>query len=161
MCEYCGCQSVPAVELLTSEHDAVVNLIGEVQRARTAGDLDVTAEATRRINAVLGPHTRVEEDALFPPMADDFPDHVEALRVEHTLIEGVLAESAEGTPADTEWPARLAAALHTLRDHILKEQDGLFPAALASLGPVEWEAVDEARRRVGTALDSVPAIAIF
>jgi hypothetical protein len=86
------------------------------------------------IGAVLGPHTRVEENALFPPMADDFPDHVEALRAEHALIEGVLAESTEGTPADPGWPARLADALHTLRDHVLKEQEGLFPAALASLG---------------------------
>src|SRR5918911_4203288 len=97
MCEYCGCQSVRAVELLTSEHDAVVNLIGEVQRALATGHLDEAAEGTRSIGAILAPHTRVEEDALFPPMADDFPDHVEALRAEHTQIEGVLAESADAT----------------------------------------------------------------
>ena len=159
MCEYCGCQSVRAVELLTSEHDAVVNLIGEVQRALATGDLDGAAEGTRRIGAVLGPHTRVEEDALFPPMADDFPDHVASLRAEHARIEGVLSESADGTPADAGWPSRLTQALRTLRDHILKEQDGLFPAALASLGPAEWEAVDETRRQVGTALGDVPATA--
>jgi hemerythrin-like domain-containing protein len=158
MCEYCGCQSVPAVELLTSEHDAVVNLIGEVQRALASGDLDEAAEGTRRIATVLGPHTRVEEDALFPPMAHDFPDHVEALRAEHAQIEAVLAESADATPVDPEWPRRLSATLRTLRDHILKEQDGLFPAALASLGPAEWEAVDAARRQVGTALAAAPAI---
>jgi hypothetical protein len=92
-------------------------------------------------------------------MADDFPEHVAALRAEHTLIEGVLAESADGTPADPRWPSRLADALRTLRDHILKEQDGLFPTALASLGPAEWEAVDEARRQVGTALAGAPATA--
>jgi hemerythrin-like domain-containing protein len=152
MCEYCGCQAVPAVELLTSEHDAVVNLIGAVQRALSSGNLDGAAEGTRSIADVLGPHTRVEEDALFPAMAGDFPDHVEALRAEHTMVEGVLAESADGTPADPGWPDRLAGALHTLRDHILKEQDGLFPAALASLGPADWEAVDEVRGQVGTAL---------
>jgi hemerythrin-like domain-containing protein len=152
MCEYCGCQAVPAVELLTSEHDAVVDLIGEVQRALASGDLDMAAEGTRRISAVLGPHTRVEEDALFPPMTDDFPEHVEALRAEHVRIEAVLAESADGTPSDPDWPSTLAGALHTLRDHILKEQDGLFPAALASLGPAEWDAVDEARRQAGCAL---------
>jgi hemerythrin-like domain-containing protein len=157
MCEYCGCQSVPAVELLTSEHDAVVNLIGEVQRALSSGDLDGAAERTRRISTVLGPHTRVEEDALFPPMAADFPDHVASLRAEHSRIERVLAESAATTPGDPGWPARLDGALHTLRDHILKEQDGLFPAALASLGPAEWEAVDEVRRQAGTALPGVSA----
>jgi hypothetical protein len=157
MCEYCGCQSVPAVELLTGEHDVVVNLIGDVHRALASGDLDVAAGVTRSMSAVLRPHTRVEEDALFPPMAGDFPEHVASLRAEHEQIEGVLAESSDGTPTDPGWPSRLAQALHTLRDHILKEQDGLFPAALACLGPAEWEAVDEARRQVGTALASVPA----
>ena len=43
MCEYCGCQSVPAVELLTSEHEVVVNLLGEVQRALATGDLNAAA----------------------------------------------------------------------------------------------------------------------
>ena len=157
MCEYCGCQAVPAVELLTSEHDLVVNLIGTVRRALAAGDLDGAAEGTRSIRSVLGPHTEVEEDALFPPMADEFPDHVAALRGEHSQIERVLVDSADGTPTDPEWPSRLADVLDALRDHILKEQDGLFPAALASLGPAEWEAVDETRRQVGTALASVSA----
>jgi hemerythrin-like domain-containing protein len=159
MCEYCGCQAVPAVELLTSEHEVVVNLIGAVQRALNSGDLDRAGELTRRMSAVLGPHTRVEEDALFPAMGVEFPEHVAALRGEHRLVEGVLAESTEATPTDPEWARRLADASHTLRDHILKEQDGLFPAALASLGPAEWEAVDETRARVGTALtDLAPAL---
>ena len=30
MCEYCGCQSLAAIDELTREHDVVVNLIGEV-----------------------------------------------------------------------------------------------------------------------------------
>jgi hemerythrin-like domain-containing protein len=156
MCEYCGCQAVNAVDVLTREHDAVVNLLGAVQRALAAGDLDGAAQGTRSVAAVLRPHTRVEEDALFPPMAADFPEHVASLRAEHEQIEAVLAESADGTPADPAWPSRVADALHTLRNHILKEQDGLFPAALASLGPAEWEAVDETRRQVGTALTGTP-----
>lgn len=39
-----------------------------------------------------------------------------------------------------------------LREHILKEQDGVFPAALATLGTEEWEAVDKVRAEAGTAL---------
>ncbi|MGW6793747.1 hypothetical protein [Streptomyces chartreusis] len=39
-----------------------------------------------------------------------------------------------------------------LRDHIPKEQDGVFPAALASLSTGEWEAVEAARAAVGGAL---------
>ncbi len=39
-----------------------------------------------------------------------------------------------------------------LRDHILKEQDGVFPAALADLGTEDWEAVEAVRGLAGGAL---------
>ena len=57
MCEYCGCQSVTAIDELTREHDMVVNMIGDVRAAHTAGDVATMAESARRIAAVLGPHT--------------------------------------------------------------------------------------------------------
>jgi hypothetical protein len=108
------------------------------------------AELARRIATVLGPHTAVEEHGLFPPLAAEFPDHVAALTEEHRLIEDVLAEAADDVPADPAWPARLLEMLRLLRDHILAEQDGVFPAALACLDTTDWEAIDVIRDRVGT-----------
>ena len=35
-----------------------------------------------------------------------------------------------------------------LREHILTEQDGVFPAALSRLDPADWDRVDKARLRV-------------
>jgi len=78
-------------------------------------------------------------------MAADFPDHIEALRGEHRIIEDVLAEASYGTPADPAWPARTEQVLHLLREHILKEQDGVFPALLATLDPAQWDLVDAVR----------------
>jgi len=152
MCEYCGCQAVEAVDLLTREHDHVVALIGETRTAYAGGDVAAMAALTRRIAAVLEPHTQVEEQGLFPLLAAEFPDHVEALRSEHREVERVLAAASGATPADPDWPARLIATLDLLRDHILKEQDGLFPAALTSLGGADWDAVDDVRARAGTRL---------
>lgn len=152
MCEYCGCQAVPAVEALTREHDLVVNLIGGVRAAHAAGDMPGMAVLVGRIAAVLGPHTAVEEEGLFPALVADFPDHVAALHVEHRRIEAVLDEAASGVPADPGWPVRLLETLSMLREHILKEQDGVFPAALATLGPADWDVVDAVRSRVGTLL---------
>lgn len=44
-----------------------------------------------------------------------------------------------------------------LRGHIFKEQDGVFPAALASLTAADWEIVDAARARaVGAQSLSAP-----
>lgn len=157
MCEYCGCQQIPVIGELTAEHDAVVALIALVRRDLARDDRDAAARATRDITAVLAPHTVVEEDGLFPLMVDEFPGHIEALRGEHAHIHSVLAESTVAVPDDPTWPARLLAALDLLREHILKEQDGVFPATLSVLDSDGWEQVERVRDRAGSAL--VPAAA--
>ena len=145
MCEYCGCQSVTVIAELTAEHDRVVTMIGLARAAISRGDPDGAATTAREIAAVLEPHTYVEERGLFPALADAFPEHVAALLVEHRRIEAVLAEAGDTTPGDPSWPARLVEALHLLREHILKEQDGVFPAALIDLGPDDWDRIEAVR----------------
>ncbi len=155
MCEYCGCQALGTIDELTREHDLVVDLISDVRGAFADADLPRMADLARQITVVLGPHTEVEEHGLFPALADEFPDYIGALRAEHRRIEAVLGEARSGTPADPAWPARLAEAIQVLREHILKEQDGVFPAALASLGAADWEAAEAVRLRAGSALSGV------
>lgn len=152
MCEYCGCQAIAAIDELTREHDLVVNLISDVQAAHGRGDTERMAAQARRITAILGPHTAVEEQGLFPALTEAFPDHVTALTDEHRRIEAVLDAAAIGTPTDPAWPDELISVLRLLRQHILKEQDGVFPAALGSLSPTEWDAVEAVRAQVGTLL---------
>jgi hemerythrin-like domain-containing protein len=152
VCDYCGCQAVAAVAELTAEHDRVIELGRQAREAVRAGDLVLAAERSRDVATVLGPHTTVEEESLFPALAGEFPEHVGDLLHEHRIIESVLAEAGDGVPADPGWPARLDRALELLRRHILKEQDGVFPAALSHLGPQQWDAVEEVRTRVGTAI---------
>ncbi|MEU8606610.1 hemerythrin domain-containing protein [Actinoplanes sp. NPDC048791] len=141
-----------AIEDLTREHDMVVNLIGEVRGAHAATDTARMAELARQITGVLEPHTYVEEHGLFPVLAADFPGQVTVLQAEHRHIEAVLGEATGGAPADPAWPARLVETLDLLREHILKEQDGVFPAALATLNPADWDAIDTIRATVGTLL---------
>lgn len=152
MCEYCGCQAVPTIRDLTREHDLVVELIGEARSVARHAALPELAELSCRIAAILGPHTTVEEEGLFPALDLDFPGHIAILRDEHRQIEAVLDEARLGIPADPAWPARLIAALGLLRQHILKEQDGIFPAALATLHPGDWDTAEAVRARVGSLL---------
>ena len=159
MCEYCGCQQIAVIKELTREHEAVVTAIGEVRRALDAGSVGAAAQACRRMTALLGPHTVVEEEGLFPFMAPEFPAHVDALRAEHRSIDAVLREAADGTPEDPTWPDRLLRALHELREHILKEQDGVFPAALGVLDSEEWEGIEGIRARRRQRADSAPGAA--
>ena len=152
MCEYCGCQALATIDELTREHDLVINLMGEARAAHADADTAWMAELAQRIAAVLGPHTEVEEQGLFPALAPDFPNHVASLTAEHRRVEAALSEAAAGTPADPAWPGRFAEALALLREHIFKEQDGVFPAALATLGAADWEAAEAVRSRAGGAL---------
>ncbi len=148
MCEYCGCQDIDVINELTREHDAVVAFIGRIHRSLQDQRLDDVAESCRQISVILAPHTVVEEEGLFPEMAAEYPDHIEALRSEHREIESVLDEAADGTPDDPAWPERLLGAVSLLRDHILKEQDGVFPAALVALDPDQWERIEAVRAQV-------------
>ena len=152
MCEYCGCQDIAAIAELTREHDAVVAEISTLRGCVREGDVDGAASTARRIARILAPHTAVEEHGLFPHLAPEFPDHVAALEREHREIEAVLVRAAHGTPEDPQWPGELLAAMERLRDHILKEQDGLFPASLSILDADAWASVETARLLAGSAL---------
>jgi hemerythrin-like domain-containing protein len=152
VCEYCGCQALAPIEELTREHDSVLGLISQARAAWATGETGQLAKLARQIAAVLGPHTEVEEQGLFPALETDFPDHIATLKAEHRHIESVLEEASAATPDDPAWPGRFTAALQTLRRHIFAEQDGVFPAALASLKTADWEAVEAVRVRAGSAL---------
>lgn len=152
MCEHCGCQAVPGIAELTREHERVVDLIGEVRSAHRDGDMARMAHLAYRIAGLLEPHTAVEEEGLFPPLDTEFPEQLAELRREHRSIEAVLAEACDAPSWETAWAGRLLGALDLLRWHIVKEQDGVFPAALATLRTADWEAMDAVRERVGSKL---------
>ena len=156
MCEYCGCQEIATIGELTREHDAVVAQIAIVRRSVSESDLDAAARSAARIAEILRPHTSVEEHGLFPTMKQDFPDHVQALEDEHHVVEAVLAESADAVPTDPTWPGRLLATLDLLREHILKEQNGLFPAALTTLDAADWVRIEQVRASVGSLVGPEP-----
>jgi hemerythrin-like domain-containing protein len=153
MCEYCGCQSLRSIEQLTAEHDAVRALLRDASEAARTGDLARAQEVVPQVEAILEPHTIVEESGLFPAMARDFADHVARLEAEHVQVAAGFATVTSAEPA-ADWPDRLEAATRLLIEHIFREQDGLFPAALATLEPEDWDAVDKVRADLEAPLSS-------
>ncbi len=152
MCEHCGCQDIAAIDELTREHDAVVAEIARVRVCLRDGDIGGAAALARQILAILGPHNVVEEQGVFPYLAHEFPDHIAAFEREHREIDAVLAPAAHETPSDPDWPTHLLATLEQLRKHILREQDGLFPATLSVLDESACAGAEGARRVAGSAL---------
>jgi hemerythrin-like domain-containing protein len=142
MCEYCGCQSLDVIAELTQEHDLLRVLGRELVAAVDAAS---AARVATQMLAVLSPHTATEEGGLFPALAQDFPDQIDNLFDDHRRIEANLAQLCRG--ADPMWNTVATRVVGELFDHILKEQDGVFPAALSTLTPVQWDGVAAARTR--------------
>jgi len=151
VCQNCGCQSVRAVDELTREHDAVLGLVRLAAAAARNGDRAAAALTASQLLELLAPHTAVEEEGLFPAVAREHPGHIQVLVGEHARIEGVLGDIARGSTG-TGWSTQLDEVLQLLREHIAKEQDGVFPAAVISLSGEDWAVVDAVRARVGSPL---------
>ncbi|MEO9139093.1 MAG: hemerythrin domain-containing protein [Jatrophihabitans sp.] len=148
MCEYCGCQDVPAIAALIAEHDELRAVARDAVAAAGTGDRAATAPLARRLLTLLRPHTEIEEQALFPVMAGEFADHVESLTEDHRRIEDLLLRVADVEDECPEWKHDLNTALGDLFTHILREQDGLFPATLSVLSPDDWDHLDQVRAQV-------------
>jgi hemerythrin-like domain-containing protein len=156
MCEYCGCQQNTVLAELTAEHDRLRELGHDLTAAANAADVEAAAGLAAGMRALLGPHTQVEETALFPALAADFAAELAKLVAEHRDIDAALGELASGCPLPG-WPLRTHLTLRHLFDHILKEQDGVFPAALATLAEADWESLEAARDRAHDGVVATPA----
>ena len=150
MCEYCGCQELDVIAQLTREHERIRNVGRSLSDAVNGRDLGTAQGLARQMLELLDPHTRLEEQGLFPELAGDFGDQLADLEHEHVLIEGALGALVGDAPP-ANWTARTQEALALLFDHILKEQDGVFPAALANVTSEGWERVAQVRDTVAPA----------
>lgn len=138
MCSYCGCDSIQVIGRYMAEHVEIINSCGRLKAAVAAGDDAGIKAHAHELAHLLGPHTKSEEVGLFNIMGrrEEFHDHIEVLCGEHRsldeLLEGIVA--GDHSLMDT--------LEQELRDHIDKEDNGLFPAAASGLDGDEWQEID-------------------
>lgn len=138
MCSYCGCRSIGIIGRFSTEHDELINTTGLLRRVVAAGHVDEVAGLVDDVARLLEPHTEAEEAGLFTVLRrdEDFSEHIDTLCGEHLGLDDLLARIRAGESHlvdrfDTE-----------LRSHIQREENGLFPASLTTLGGDEWDEVD-------------------
>ena len=139
MCSYCGCDSIEVIGRFMAEHVEIINATGELRAAVLSGEPDAVEAARAVVAGMLWPHTVAEESGLFQVMARDqvYAGHIATLCGEHETLATLLAAITAG---DTEAMARFDDAL---REHIDKEDNGLFPAAAIALDGPDWVEVHE------------------
>ena len=136
MCSYCGCADLEVIGRFMAEHEHIVNHLGELRRS--IDDEPGRRAAVEALAAHLDPHVAAEEAGLFTVMARDelFTNHITGLCDEHHELDDLLARIGGG---EVDLFPRFE---QLLREHIDREDNGLFPAAAIHLGGPEWDEVD-------------------
>ncbi len=145
MCEHCGCRQVPPIGELMEEHGALREQAHRVRRSLAAGDRGAAlAELTGLVDR-LGRHVRREEAGIFTALRDqgDFVDEVAALEAEHVDLDTDIASLDVDAP---DFEARVARLFAVLDEHIEREDLGIFPVSVVTLGATGWAIVDQAHR---------------
>lgn len=143
MCEHCGCRGVAPLAELMDEHLALLDVAADVESALRHRDQAVAVAGLRRLAGLLDRHVRREEDGVFAALraSGEFLDEVAELEQEH---EDFHASMAALDPADAGFAERASAMFRHLSDHIDKEDLGIFPVSVVTLGASGWDTVARA-----------------
>jgi len=135
MCSYCGCRNIPLIGRLSQQHEDIANCTYPLRTAMLAGDAEAAASSAKRLGELMHPHTKLEEHGLFAEMRQDemFTEHIDSLCAEHETIDSAVDAVVAGDLS------RIQPLLTLLYNHIDREENGLFPAALAFLDNEQWD----------------------
>ena len=143
MCEHCGCRGVPPIAELMDEHTALVNHAHHVRQALGAGSHSVALSRLTSLVALLGRHVQREEAGVFRAMraTGEFVDEIDALEGEHR---GFAVAVAALDPGSTAFAGQVMRLLDDLDVHVEREDLGIFPVSVVTLGAAGWAIVDKA-----------------
>ena len=143
LCEHCGCRGVEPLAELMDEHFVLLDVAGDVRRGLKAGDVSAAVDALAKLADLLHRHVGREERGVFAAMKDqgDFAYAIEDLEQEHLSFDQRLSNLA---PAAAGFADEALALLAELREHIDKENLGVFPLAVVSLDGSGWQTVSRA-----------------
>lgn len=118
--------TIDALELLTSQHDEVEELIGQIE---DSDDADEKAELFKELADKLAAHSTMEEKLFYPSvMANDTCAQLLEATEEHLAVKRVLADMLDMSPDDDHWDAKLTVLKEEVRHHARDEEEGkLFP----------------------------------
>ena len=128
------------------EHTALVDESYGVRQALQTGDPAEAMTLLSELVSRLQRHVQREEDGIFRALRDsgEFLDEVDALEGEH----GDLAKAIAALDPDAQdFRASVTGLLDDLAVHIEREDYGIFPASVVTLGAVGWTIVDRAHSK--------------
>jgi hemerythrin-like domain-containing protein len=143
MCHHCGCRGVEAIRELMDEHTALIDQVYVVRQALESGNPTDAVAGLVNLFSRLERHVQREEAGIFRALRSlgEFRDEVDDLVGEHGHLERAIAALDPGSP---DFPAVVEHLLDDLALHIDREDYGIFPVSVVTLGAGGWAMVDRA-----------------
>jgi len=125
------------------EHLEMLELSGQIKRSLAAGDRALAETKLALLGERLVPHARREERGVFAALEEqgDFAYEVRQLEADHRAFDDIFDELDVTAP---DFEQRVKALLADLSLHIDRENLGIFPVSVVTLGAEGWEMVDRA-----------------
>ena len=163
MCEHCGCRGIEPIAELMDEHYALLDEAHEIRKAMANGDRETARTRLQRLVRHLDTHVRREEEGIFTALReqDEYVEEVELLEKEHAGFDAAIAAL---DPASLDFERAVSDLFVELDTHVERENLGIFPVSVVTLGAHGWELVEQAREdhptflevhRAGTVADHV------
>ena len=143
MCEHCGCRGVAPIAELMDEHFVLLDLAGDVRRLLQRGDRSGVMAVLEHLGDKLLRHVSREERGVFAALKEqgDFSDAVAELEAEHLTFDIELDEVDPDSPVFVN---EVTSMMDDLVLHIDKENLGVFPVTVVTLGARGWATIEAA-----------------
>ena len=118
--------TIDALELLTTQHDDVDDLISQIE---DSDDGEEKMDLFRELADKIAAHSAIEEKLFYPSvMSDDTEEQLLESTEEHLAVKRVLADMLELDADDERFDAKLSVLKEEIRHHARdEEEDKLFP----------------------------------
>ena len=125
------------------EHLALLDLAADVRTALGRGDRADALDRLRRLGVLLDRHVRREEHGVFTALreAGEYLEEVGDLEQEHVDLDTRIQRLGADDPTLAE---QLDVLFTDLSDHIDREDLGIFPVSVVTLGASGWDIVARA-----------------
>ena len=126
------------------EHTALVDQASHVRHDLGAGDPVAAMGRLTALVAHLERHMRREEAGIFEAIrrSGEFVGEIDELEIEHRdFAEAIAALDVDAA----DFASRVMALLDDLEVHVEREDLGIFPVSVVTLGLSGWQIVDEAQ----------------
>lgn len=139
-------------ELVAQDHDDLRRLLAQYDHAREAGQAGPLAPILDEIGLVLERHTHLEEDLVYPMLAEHetLRDAVDDALDEHGEMRGLLDRVRGREPTAPDTVALTRQLVARVCAHLEEEERDLFALARATLAPADADElarqIDDARR---------------